>query len=157
MKANLIMTRDLVVCHPDQTVAEVMNILRDRSFRVVPVVDEGRRILGAINMLGLLTKLVPEYIVNGDLKSVAYAPDIGLLLRHYRNIIDLKVSDVMDRDPTIVHENDSLLSVAAALITYDRFEYAFVVNRENELLGIISASDILRRLSKVDPEGLVDA
>jgi len=157
LKANLVMTKDLVVCHPDQSVAEVLQILREKTFRVLPVVDRDNKILGAINMLGMLSKLVPEYIVNGDLKSIAYAPDIGLLRRHYTEILDHKVSDVMDTHPTLVHENESLLSVTAALIGFDRFEYAFVINRENELLGIIAASDVLRCLSKFDPEVLFDA
>lgn len=151
------MTKNLVVCHPDQPVAEVMNILSDRSFRVLPVVDEERRILGAINMLDMLSRLVPEYIINGDLKSVSYAPDIGVLRRHYGEILDQKIGDVMDRNPTIVHENDSLLSVTAALITYDRFEYAFVADRNNVIQGIIVASDILSCLGKSDPEILFDA
>lgn len=157
MKANLIMTRELTVCHSDQTVLEVLNILREKSFRVLPVVDENRKILGAVNMLSLLSRLVPEYIINGDLKSISYAPDMGVLHKHYAEMIDYKVSDIMDRNPTVVHENESLLSITAALITYDRFDYALIADDENVLLGIIAASDILRCLSKCDSEGLVDA
>jgi len=151
------MTKDPVVCHPDQTVLEVLNILRERSFHVIPVVDENQKILGAVNMLGMLSKLVPEYIVHGDLKSISYAPDMGVLRKHYQEIVDRKVSDMMDKNPTVVGENESLLSVTAALITFDRFEYAFVADKENVLLGIIAASDILRCLGKFDPEVLFDA
>jgi len=134
-----------------------MNILREKSFRVLPVVDENNKILGAVNMLGMLSKLLPEYIVNGDLKSISYAPDMGVLRKHYEEIIDHKVIDIMDKKPTIVHENESLLSVTAALITFDRFEYAFVANKENVLLGIIAASDVVRSLAQFDPEVLFDA
>jgi len=151
------MTRELTVCHPDQTVLEVLNILREKSFRVLPVIDKDHKILGAVNMLSVLSRLVPEYIINGDLKSISYAPDMGVLHKHYAEMIDHKVSDIMDRNPTIVHENESLLSITAALITYDRFDYALIADDENVLLGIIAASDILRCLSKCDSEGLVDA
>lgn len=157
MKANLVMTKDLVVCHPDQTVLEVMNILREKSFRVLSVVDENNKILGAVNMLGMLSRIVPEYIVNGYLKSVSFAPDMGVMRKHYLEIIDHKVIDIMDKNPTIVGENESLLSVTAALITFDRFEYAFVADKQNVLLGIIAASDIVRSLAKFDPEVLFDA
>lgn len=157
MKASLVMTKDLVVCHPDQTVLEVMNILREKTFHVLPVVDENNKLLGAVNMLGMLSKLVPEYIVNGDLKSISYAPDMGLLGKHYKEIITHKVVDIMDKKPTIVGENESLLSVTASLIAFDRFEYAFVINKENVLLGIIAASDVVRSLAQFDPEVLFDA
>ena len=157
MKANHIMTKDLVVCHPDQTVGEVIDLLRGKSFRVLPVVDKNNKILGAVNLLGLVSKFVPEYLITGDLTSISYAPDMGVLRKQYTATLDRKVSDIMDRDPTVVRESDSLLSVTATLITYDRFEYAFVADKKNVLLGLIAASDILRCLSKFDSEVLFDA
>ncbi|MES0371807.1 MAG: CBS domain-containing protein [Mariprofundaceae bacterium] len=157
MHADLIMTKDLVTCGPDQTISEVIDLLHDKSVRMVPVVDDNNHILGAINTLTFLSSLVPEYIVQGYLKSIPYAPDMGVLRKHYREILNHKVSDVMDRDPTIVMESESLLSVTAALITYDRFEYALVVDKQQKLLGIVASSDILRCLNKFSPEELFDA
>jgi len=157
LKANLVMTKELVVCHPDQTVLEVLKVLRERSFHVLPVVDENNKLLGAVNMLSMLSKLVPEYILNGYLKSIPYAPDMGVLRKHYKEIIDHKVVDIMEKNPTVVGENESLLSVTAALISFDRFEYAFVVDKDHALIGIVAASDIVRALSQLDPEVLFDA
>jgi len=148
MHARDIMTTDVVVCHPEQTVADIAAVLNEKSFRMIPVVDAERKILGAVNSLSVLASLVPSYIVTGDLKSIPYAPDIGLLRKHYENLLQSKVRDVMDDNPTIVSEDESLLSVTAALITYDRFEYALVADDDERLVGIISSSDILRRLAK---------
>ncbi len=157
MHADLIMSRNLITCRPDQTVAEVIKLAHDKSVRMVPVVDEENRILGAVNTLTLLSHLVPEYIVKGYLKSIPYAPDMGLLRRHYREILGYKVSEVMDRDPTIVKEDESLLSVAAALITYDRFEYALVADEHGYLVGVVACNDILRCLNSLAPEEMFDA
>lgn len=157
MYANLIMTRDVVTCRPEQTVAEVLDLLREKSARMIPVVDVDNRILGAVNTLTLLSHLVPEYIVKGDLKSISYAPDLGLLRKHYREILDRPVSQVMNSDPTVVREDESMLSVAAALITYDRFEYALVIDADRKLTGVVSSSDILSRLSQLKPEEIFDA
>ena len=147
MHAKNIMTTDVVVCHPEQTVADIALILNERTFRMVPVVDDDRKILGAVNTLSVLSSLVPEYIVKGYLKSIPYAPDIGLLRKHYQELMAYKVSHVMDTTPTIVHAEESLLSVTAALISFDRFEYAMVADADERLVGIISSSDILRRLA----------
>jgi len=149
------MTTDIVTCHPQQTVAEIVAVLSKEEFRMVPVVDSDNKILGAVHTLSVLSGLVPSYIVTGDLKSIPYAPDIGLLRKHYENLLPTKVADVMDKKPTIVHADDSLLSVAAALITYDRFEYALVADADEHLVGIISTSDILRRLA-IDPQDTSD-
>ena len=148
MHAKDIMTTDVVVCHPEQTVADIAAVLNEKSFRMIPVVDSDRKILGAVHSLSVLASLVPSYIVTGDLKSIPYAPDIGLLRKHYEKLLQSKVSDVMDDNPTIVSADESLLSVTAALITYDRFEYALVADDDEHLVGIISSSDILRRLAK---------
>jgi len=151
------MITDIVTCHQEQTVADIAAILNNNTFRMIPVVDAERKILGAVNTLSVLTSLVPDYIVAGDLKSIPYAPDIGLLRKHYENLLPNKVTDVMDKKPTIVHADDSLLSVAAALITFDRFEYALVADADDHLVGIISSSDILRRLEKEPQETSDDA
>jgi len=151
MHARNIMTTDVVVCHPEQTVAEIAATLNEQSFRMLPVVDADHRILGAVHTLSVLSSLVPGYIVEGYLKSIPYAPDIGLLRKHYKELMQRQVTDVMDSNPTIVHADESVLSVTAALITYDRFEYAMVADDDERLVGVISSSDILRRLAH-DPQ-----
>jgi len=157
MHAKNIMTTDVVVCHPEQTVADIAAVLNEKTFRMIPVVDAEHKILGAVNTLSVLASLVPAYIVKGDLKSIPYAPDFGLLRKHYKKLLQSKVSDVMDDKPTVVHADESLLSVTAALITYDRFEYALVADTDNRLVGIISSSDILKRLARNPQESTDDA
>jgi len=157
MHAKNIMTTGVVTCHPEQTVADIADVLNKKTFRMIPVIDSEHKILGAVNTLSVLASLVPSYIVTGDLKSIPYAPDIGLLRKHYKKLLQRKVSEVMDEKPTVVHADESLLSVTAALITYDRFEYALVVDADERLVGIISSSDILRRLAKFPQENSDDA
>jgi len=155
MHARNIMTTDIVVCHPEQTVSDIATILSEKTFRMIPVVDSEHKILGAVHTLSVLSSLVPGYIVKGYLKSIPYAPDIGLLRKHYKELMQCSVMQVMDENPTIVHADESLLSVTAALITFDRFEYALVADADEHLVGIISSSDILRRLAK-DPQETAD-
>jgi len=157
MRVEQIMVREVVSCRPEQPVSEVIALLKEKGVRMTPVVDADGKILGAVHTLTLLAALVPEYIVEGDLKSVSYVPDIGLLRRHYSEIMDCRIDEVMNADPTIVKADESLLSVAAALITYDRFEYALVAGEGGELLGVVAASDILNCLNKLKPEEIVDA
>lgn len=157
MHVEQIMTRDVVACRAGQTVSEVIALLKETGVRMIPVVGEDGKILGAVNTLTLLSALVPEYIVGGDLKSISYVPDIGLLRRHYREMLDREIGEVMNGDPTIVKPDESLLSVAAALITYDRFEDALVAGSDGKLQGLVSASDILNCLNKLKPEEVIDA
>jgi len=151
------MVREVTTCSPENTVAEVIAILNEKSFRIVPVVDEGGRILGAVNTLTLLSHIVPEYIMEGYLQSVPFAPDIGLLRKHYRELLGKSITEVMDEKPTLVREDESLLSVTASMIRHDRFEYVLVADEEKRLKGVISSSDILRALDRFIPERDFDA
>jgi CBS domain-containing protein len=49
-----VMTRDVASCHPDDSVATVESIMRDRQIRRVPVVEQGR--LAGIITLGDLVR-----------------------------------------------------------------------------------------------------
>jgi len=157
MHANLIMVKDVMTCRPDQTVAEAIKILNKKTFRIIPVVDEENHILGAVNTLTLLTHIVPEYIVDGYLQSVPFAPDLGLMRKHYQKILQKNISDIMNDNPTIVRDDESLLSVTAAMVTHDRFEYVLVADDEQRLAGIISSSDILKAMDQFIPEKAFDA
>jgi len=127
------------------------------AVRMIPVLDGDGKVVGALNTIKLLAKLVPEYIVSGDLKSVSYAPDLGVLYKHYQAMRSLKVSEVMETNPTIVKAGESLLSVATTLIVRDFFDYAIVVDDEGVLQGVIAPSDILACLARHEPEETFDA
>lgn len=156
MYANKIMTANPVVCFGHQTVSEVLNILHERNVRILPVVDENKRLLGVVNSISLLEKIVPAYILS-DLKSISYAPDLGLLRKHYLQLHDQLVSEVMDSNPTVVRPNESLLSATAALITYDRHDYVLVVEADRTLVGVITANDVMNALQQLKSGDVFDA
>ncbi|MDQ6963428.1 MAG: CBS domain-containing protein [Mariprofundales bacterium] len=157
MFASKIMTRKIVTCHPDQPIGEVITTMVETMLRMVPVVRRDGTLVGIVHTISILNKVVPEYIVTGDLKSVPFAPDIGLLRKHFKALSTEHklVRDIMERKPSTVHDNESLLSVTAALITFDRFEYVLVVDHKtNKLVGVISSGDILRALHSVSPSAM---
>lgn len=157
MHAEVIMVRDVATCRSDQTVEEALEILAQRSMRMLPVLDGENRVIGAVNTIKLLARIVPEYIVSGDLRSIPYAPDLGVLHKHYQEMLDRRVVDVMETNPTIVKTGESLLSVATALITQDFFDYAIVVDEQGVLAGVIAPSDILACLGSRGPNETIDA
>jgi len=129
----------------DEPVGEVLLRMREQQLRMLPVLSDKGRVEGVISTHSVLIHIVPDYIVSGNLKSVSYAPDIGLLRKHYLELAERPVRDVMDK-ALLVHANESLLSVSASLSTFGKHEYALVVDEDNALLGVISAGDILDRM-----------
>jgi len=157
MFAKLIMSEPVVTCRPEQSISEVLDILSDSHHRMLPVIDGDNKILGVVRAICLVEKIVPTYIGSGDLTSVAYAPDLGLLKKNYLAIVDKTVGDVMLEKPVIVRPDESLLSVSASLLAQQRFEYALVADEEMHLLGVISSNDVLRKLQEFKSDEQFDA
>lgn len=149
MLAERVMITDVVTAQDNEMVDAVLNRMRDSKLRMIPILNAAQTVIGVISTFSIMEKVVPSYIVTGDLNQISYAPDIGILRRHYKEIAELHVSDVMDDSPLLVHADESLLSVAAAMISFTKHEYAMVVDEKKHLLGIVSAGDILDRLKKV--------
>jgi len=148
MLASRIMVRNPVTTRPNARVGDALKIMREGCFRVLPVVDGDGKVLGMFSTFSIIEHIVPEYIVSGDLVSVAYAPDIGVLRSKYPAVMDMRVEEAMT-EPLLIAEDESLLSIAASLVNFGRHEYALVVDKDQHLLGIVSAGDMLDRLREL--------
>ena len=150
MLAKNVMVADMVTALADEKVEDVLHKMRSAKLRMLPVLDADRRVIGVVSTFSVMERVVPSYIVTGDLNQIPYAPDMGVLHRHFEEVRGLRADAVMDAKPLKVQADESLLSVAAAMISYKKHEYAMVIDDDGCLLGIISAGDVLDRLSRGD-------
>ena len=150
MIAGNIMVTDVIAVHADDSISDVLVRMHQAHLRMVPVLNDERVVVGIVSTYTILEQIVPSYIVSGDLEQISYAPDIGLLRQHYNETTCKKVIDIVDKKPLTVHEDESMLSVAAALVEFTRHEYAMVIDQEGHLKGILSAGDILDRLRNME-------
>ena len=150
MLAKNVMVADVVTALADEKVEDVLHKMRSAKLRMLPVLDADRRVIGVVSTFSVMERVVPSYIVTGDLNQIPYAPDMGVLHRHFEEVRGLRADAVMDAKPLKVQADESLLSVAAAMISYKKHEYAMVIDDDGCLLGIISAGDVLDRLSRGD-------
>lgn len=157
MRAGNIMISDIVTCGPDETLAEALEKLYALGVRMLPVVDDQKRVLGVLGAFALLKRVVPEYIASGDLDAVHYTPDLGLMQRRFHDLLPIRVSEVMDRKPGVIKADESLLAVTTELISDTRYGYLLVIDGERHLQGIISCNDILRAMRRYEQDGSSDA
>jgi CBS domain-containing protein len=157
MLAERVMVTNPCTAQLDELIEEVLLRMRNASLRMLPVIDRVGVVIGVVSTFSIMEHIVPNYIVSGDLNKIPYAPDIGVLRRHYNFYAGRKVSEVMDPAPLLVNRDESLLSVAAAMISFGKHEYALVIDRQKRLLGIISAGDILDQLQTIKQDKGNDA
>jgi len=122
------MSRDPFTVAPSESLQAVIDLLRRRDIRAVPVVQAGR-------LIGIVTdrdvrQVAPSYPLFRDEEEI----------RHYTE--NLTVTAAMTADPMRVSPDATLVEVAKLLETY-RISSLPVVDGE-VLVGMISVTDLLR-------------
>jgi acetoin utilization protein AcuB len=134
MRITQYMTDKVHTADPKDGLRKTFFRMREAHIRHMPVVDEDRRVVGFISDRDLRR---PDWVDE--------APDVAHV---YRLDDDLVVGDVMTRNVVAVHTYDSI-GKAAAIIRERRFGALPVLNKDDELVGVLSAIDLVRALEDV--------
>jgi acetoin utilization protein AcuB len=130
MNVENVMTREVVTLEPENSLRDAVNEVQRNRIRHIPIV-EGKRLVGMVT--------------DRDIKRATPSVHGGATQDDFnRTLDDLKLSQVMTRDPLYVRPNTSLKDALALLI--DRRYGALPVVDGDELVGIISDIDLLRIL-----------
>ncbi len=133
MKVRDVMTKDPVVVSLDTPVREAAELMRSRSIRHLPVVDEGA------HLLGILT--------DRDLRHAAFVPMLGEQAGWGpRRAKSPRVRDVMTWSVVTTHADVDL--VQAALTMFQRRIGSLPVVAEGRLVGILTERDVLAGLGE---------
>lgn len=65
LTATALMSRNVISCRPDDTVAEVMEVMTQRRFRHLPVIEHGR-LVGIISIGDLVKKRITEAVQEAE-------------------------------------------------------------------------------------------
>jgi len=152
MFAEKIMVTNVVTAQEHELVGDVHAKMNREKLRMLPVLDSKGLVKGLLSTFSIMKTIIPDYLASGDLNQISYAPDLGILCRRYDEIISSPILGLIDTTPLLIHKEDSLLSVAAAIASHGKHEYALVVDENKKLLGVISAGDILNRLKQKTSE-----
>ncbi|MDM7324737.1 MAG: CBS and ACT domain-containing protein [Thermus sp.] len=127
------MTKDPLAVAPDTPVLEAINLLKNKGFRRLPVVKEGK-------LIGLVT--------DKDLKDAMPSKATTLSVWEMNYLLSkLTVQEVMAK-PVITVEADAPLEKAALLMEEKKIGGLPVMEGER-LVGIITVTDVLRAFIEV--------
>lgn len=127
-RVTTIMSQDPVTVRPGQSIAVVQKLMVDGHFHHVPVVD-GNKLLGMVSAIDL-TRASYEYASESGPKTT--------VVDHSR-----QVAEIMQPGPVTVKPTDSIRH-ATEVLAKDWFHALPVVDGQDELVGIVTTTDILR-------------
>jgi CBS domain-containing protein len=148
-----IMETDYVAVHPEDDIADVLQLLRAHDLPGVPVVDHRDRCVGIVTDSDLV--IADE---QGDLHLPHYIELFGGVvylepLKHFndrlRKVLASKVRDMMSADPVTITAGASVED-AARLIATKRHNRLPVVE-DGHLVGVVTRLDVLEALHGEQP------
>lgn len=134
LHAFQLMTREVFTLRPDDTVEAAWQALAGRGFGQAPVQDATHRLVGLVTSRNLLTVVNVE---GGELRDVLP-----------QTVADIMTSPVVSADPVA-----DIRRVARVMLE-QHLPGMPVVSERDELVGIITRSDILRALVNDPPLSL---
>ncbi len=145
MQARYVMTKDVVTVGPDATVGDIAALLVTNRIGAVPVVSEGRQVIGVVSQTDLVHRSETGTEKRRKWWLEAFA-DPDARAREYVKSHGHKARDVMTRVVVSVPESASLGEVADMLDSH-RIRQVPVVT-SGRLVVMISRADLVRALAE---------
>ncbi len=133
MNVSKYMTQKLITTSPDTSVKQAFLLMRTHRVRHIPVV-EGEELVGIIS--------------DRDLRRPRWAEHLDDWTAYYQVNEDHTVADVMTRNPETVRASDPILRAVTTLREH-RYGALPVLNKDGEMVGILSAQDLLGALEEL--------
>jgi CBS domain-containing protein len=138
-----IMTPEAACLQPNDTLADAMQLMRKRKFRHVPITDEE----------GKLTGIVSDRDILEHLPSVSWRPQSPAkkFREHLFDVdpqaacLSFPLAHIMTWEVTHILP-DCLATDAAKMLQKGKISCCPVLDNEKKLLGIVTVSDMMRRL-----------
>jgi len=127
MKVSKYMTTKLITAAPEMSVKDAFLTMQLHRVRHLPVV-EGDELVGIIS--------------DRDLRRPRWADKLDDWTACYQLDDETRVKDVMTRNPEVVHTYDRIRK-AVKILLEQRYGALPVLNKKGELVGILSAHDLL--------------
>ncbi|MBW2290687.1 MAG: CBS domain-containing protein [Deltaproteobacteria bacterium] len=135
MKVSQYMSTDIVSANLHDGLRQTFYRMRERDIRHMPVLSEDERLLGIIS--------------DRDLRHPDWVDDEENCAHYYLLDNSHKVEGTMSADPAVVHQDDNLQKAVEVIIEH-RYGALPVVDDDHNLVGMISAIDLLRAFHDLD-------
>lgn len=138
-----VMSREVHAVQPNTPLVTAVELLLDRVYRAVPVVDAEQRVVGILtdgdllNRAGLLAISAQQELTEAELAQE---------LHHLRQA-GQTVGEVMKPNPVTV-TSDTTIARAVELMTEHDIKRLPVVDADGKLAGMVSRVDVLRALAQ---------
>jgi CBS domain-containing protein len=138
MLVENVMTRSVRTVSPDSRIMEVASIMCLYRLSGLPVIEAGNKLVGIIAEKDVLHRMFPtlQDLMEGNMGSI----DLDEMMGKYKDVVNLKVADLMSANPITVSPKMHILR-ASAIMVRNKFRRIPVADN-GQLLGMLSLGDV---------------
>lgn len=154
--ADDIMTKNVVIAHPDDTVAKIARLLCDRGISAVPICDTQGGVLGMLSEGDLIRPFGKEPASKRAwwLTLLAEGTDLAPSFLECIKVENHPARDLMVT-PVITASEDTTVPELADLIARHHIKRIPIV-RDGKLVGIVSRADVVRAIART-PDAVAES
>jgi CBS domain-containing protein len=142
MLVSDIMQKKVVSVSPDTTIRKASEVIFGKSHMGLPVV-KNNNLVGFITDQDILSECFPS--MKEYMEDVVHARDFAAMEKKIKDIMEMKVSDVMSKQVIYITKDAPLLKAESLMKVKDVARLP-VVNEKKELIGLLTKRDIFRAL-----------
>jgi CBS domain-containing protein len=151
-----IMTKDVVIARPDDTVAKIARLLCDHGISAVPICDAQGGVLGMLSEGDLIRPFGKEPASKRAwwLTLLAEGTDLAPSFLECIKVENHPARDMMVT-PVIIASDDTTVPELADLLARHHVKRIPIV-RDGKLVGIVSRADVVRAIAQT-PDAVTEA
>ena len=138
MRVEDVMTRDVVVGHPQMSLDEIGNVFKEKRISGVPVVNDSGDLVGIVTLTDMLRVLDEIYEWRKFGKSL---PELRLAEEFEQKKAEAKVIDIMTRQVHTLEEGCTMEEVMSMM--FDKKMHTIPVMKDNKIIGVIGKHDLI--------------
>ena len=148
LSAADVMTRDVVILRPDDSVAHVARVLSEREISAAPVCDADGHVIGMLSEGDLMRPFGQENALKRAwwLDVLAEGTELAPAFLEYLRLDNRRARDLMVT-PVITARHDAGIGEIADLLARHRIKRVPII-QDGRLVGIVSRADVVRALAE---------
>lgn len=155
MQLKDIMIQKVITATPDMALLDAAQLLLAHDFDGVPVVNENNEVVGIMTQYDLLEKGSAVHLPTFQkiiTEMQVYKKDKSSVEKDFKEVLELKVKDVMNADPLVLNQDANIVEVIGTFSEHHRVNPIPVIGDDNKLVGVVSRFDIMKNFIKTSEE-----
>lgn len=147
------MTKNLVTVGAEDLVVHAAKLLSENGFNGLPVVGHQKNLIGILTEYDLISQgnaIHLPTLINILSNLDIYKKDKSLAKDDIKNLLTLKVKDIMNREPITVEADAWIQEVSDLFAHHHRVNPIPVIDKDKKLVGIVSRFDLIKLFAGKD-------